>query len=118
MSWRYMSFCKEALFVAATLLLIVPSVPAGEHVRAADQPTTGSQPAPTRIAPAAPLPQAISVVVSIPQRPATAPVYVDIRGPDGQVRRFPVEGGRAAIQYRQVILHPGEMLTIRWAPAK
>jgi len=34
------------------------------------------------------------------------------------MRQFPVEGGTAAIHYRQVILHPGDMLTIRWKPGK
>jgi hypothetical protein len=43
-------------------------------------------------------------------------VEVDLRGPDGQVRRFVVEGGTAAIQYRNVMLRPGEALTIHWTP--
>jgi hypothetical protein len=41
-------------------------------------------------------------------------VYVNLRGPDGQVRRFPVEGGRQAIQSPQVIvLRPGSTVTVR-----
>jgi hypothetical protein len=58
---------------------------------------------------------ALSVTVEVPAQPAKEPVYVDLRGPDGQVRRFLVEGGREAIQYRQVTLRPGESVTIRLA---
>jgi hypothetical protein len=61
---------------------------------------------------------ATSVVVVAQAQPAPAPMYVAIRGPDGQVRRFPVEGGREAIQVRQVVLHPGESLTLQWVAAK
>jgi len=43
---------------------------------------------------------------------------VELLGPDGLVRRFPVEGGTAAIQYRNVVLRPGGMLTINWVPSK
>jgi hypothetical protein len=61
------------------------------------------------------LPTAISVVVTTPPRPAKAPAYIDLRGPDGQVRRFPVEGGRDVIQYQQVVLRPGQSVTIQVA---
>ena len=54
----------------------------------------------------------------MPVQPPSKPFYVDLRGPNGQVQRFPVEGGRAAIQYRQVVVRPGEMLTIHWIPEK
>jgi hypothetical protein len=46
-------------------------------------------------------------------RPPSAPLYVDIRGPDGSVRTFPVEGGRAAIQPQTVIIRPGETMTVK-----
>jgi len=59
----------------------------------------------------------ISIVVEAP-RPVTAPLTVDLRGPDGQVRRFPVEGGREAIQVQSVTVRAGESVTIRWTPAK
>jgi hypothetical protein len=45
--------------------------------------------------------------------PKPVPLYVDIRGPDGTVRRFPVAGGPATIQVRQVIVRPGETATVR-----
>jgi len=60
----------------------------------------------------------IAIVVEPPPRPATEPLTVGLRGPDGQVRRFPVEGGREAIQVRSVTLRAGESVTIRWTPAR
>jgi hypothetical protein len=63
-------------------------------------------------------PVTISFAVT-PAQSTTQPVYVDLRGPDGQVRRFPVEGGREAIRYQQtVVLRPGSSLTIQWVAAK
>jgi hypothetical protein len=114
--WRRVPFVRRGLLLTAYSLWMVSPVLAGEHVRAGDQLRIRSQPATASVSGA--VPQTISVVVRTAARPATAPVYVDIRGPDGQIRRFPVEGGRAAIQYRQVVLRPGEMLTIQWTPAK
>jgi hypothetical protein len=108
---------KGAVLIAAFLLL-VPQALAGEHVRAGKPPVIRSRPAFTAVAHAGPQPEIVSVIVTTPVQPTAAPVYVDIRGPDGQVRRFPVEGGRAAIQYRQVILHAGEMLTLHWTAPK
>jgi hypothetical protein len=43
---------------------------------------------------------------------AAAPLAVNLRGPDGLVRSFPVEGGPEAIQRREVIVHPGESATV------
>jgi hypothetical protein len=60
-------------------------------------------------------PVSISVVMPAATQPAAEPTYVELRGPDGQVRRFPVEGGRDAIQYRQVVLRPGESVTFQVA---
>jgi hypothetical protein len=60
----------------------------------------------------------ISVVVMLAPQAAMKPAQVALRGPDGQVRRFPVVGGRDAIQYRQVVLRPGQSLTIQWVAAK
>ena len=118
MSRRDLSFLKETVLVATAWLFTVSPVLAGEHVRAGDRATTRSQYPSVSIPRALPLAQSISVVVTAASQAATEPLYVDIRSPDGQMRRFPVEGGRATIQYRQAILHPGDMLTIRWAPTK
>jgi hypothetical protein len=68
------------------------------------------------VAPAVARPVSFAVTVTV--RPAKQPVYVNLRGPHGEVRRFLVEGGGAAIQYRQVVLSPGESVTIRWVAAK
>jgi hypothetical protein len=57
----------------------------------------------------------MSVVVTVTAQPAAEPFSVDLRGPDGQVRSFQVEGGREAITYRQTTLRPGQSVTIRLA---
>jgi hypothetical protein len=38
---------------------------------------------------------------------------ISLRGPDGQLRRFAVEGGAAELSSRVIVLRPGESLTIR-----
>jgi hypothetical protein len=61
----------------------------------------------------------VSVTVSVaPPKPEVKPMVVSIRGPEGEVRKFPVEGGEAAIEVRQVILHAGQSVTIRWIAGK
>jgi hypothetical protein len=45
-------------------------------------------------------------------------LVVSLRGPDGEVRRFPVEGGRSAIETYQVVLRPGTSITIRLLAAR
>jgi hypothetical protein len=58
----------------------------------------------------------VRVVVTRAAR-APAPEYVSLRGPDGVVRTFPLEGGREAIVVREVTLRPGEGLTINVNPS-
>ncbi len=118
MAWRSVPFVKEAALVAAAFLLAIPPARAGDKEHGATRRTPSAQSAHTHVVRAAPQPAAISVVVTTPARPAQKPVYVDLLGPDGQVRRFLVEGGRAAIQFQQVVLRPGQSLTIRWLAAK
>ena len=53
----------------------------------------------------------------------TAPVAgetpsISLRGPDGQLRSFPVEGGADEMRSRIVILRPGDSLTIQWTAKK
>ena len=107
---------KEAVLSAAALLLLGPQVLAGDRYHSPSRPATPSRSAPAVVAYAgAP---AVSVVVAMPPQPAKKPLYVNLRGPDGWVRRFVVEGGRAAIQYRQVVIRPGQSVSIRWVAGK
>jgi hypothetical protein len=119
MARRGISFVKKAALVAAAFLLMSSPVLAGEHVRAGTRPAASPQPAPAPVAHTATAGVTISFAVTTSSQPVTEPVYVDLRGPDGQVRRFPVEGGREAIQYRQpVVLRAGQSVTIQWVAAK
>jgi hypothetical protein len=63
-------------------------------------------------------PVVITVSTTPAPRPAADPVYVDLRGPDGQLRRFPVTGGHDAIQSPTIVLHPGQTVNIQWVAAK
>lgn len=56
------------------------------------------------------VPQQMTVAVTAPETPQFA---VDIRGPQGETRTFPVAGGPQAIQVRRYVLQPGEQMTIR-----
>jgi len=120
MSWRSVPFRAGAGLTAAFLLLTSP-VLAGDRVRSSSQSTSSSRFAPAPVAVYRPASQSvsISVVVTPPADAAKDPLSVRLRGPDGQVRQFPVEGGRAAIQYvRPVVLRAGQSVTIRWVAAK
>src|SRR5262249_8422269 len=114
MSGRTVVLVKTVL-LAAALLLTAPPVLAGPAYRAGNRTTTPSQPAAAPVARAA---VTLAVVVESTQ-PVREPLYVDLRGPDGLVRRFPVEGGREAIRTQPaVVLSPGQSLTILMRPAK
>jgi hypothetical protein len=113
---------KGSLLSAAAFLLLAPQVMAGGRVVTAGRPMSqtpvaASQPAPNSFAHAGTRQVVISVVVAAPTQPAKE-LNVELLGPDGLVRRFPAEGGTAAIQYRNVVLRPGGMLTIHWVPSK
>jgi hypothetical protein len=60
--------------------------------------------------PAAPIAQDVAVTIGDSK---ARPVMIAIRGPDGEVRSYPLAGGREAIRARTIIVHPGEKLTIR-----
>jgi hypothetical protein len=75
---------------------------------------TWSEPASAVVVQAVVAPRAVSVVV-VPSQAAKKPVYVNLRGPDGRVRGFLVEGGRAAIEDRQVVLRRSQSVTIHVA---
>lgn len=59
--------------------------------------------------------QDLEVIVS---KPAEDPVYVAVRGPDGEVRNFRVSGGQAAIQTQKIIVHAGEKMTLNILASK
>lgn len=116
---RGMLCVTKAALAAAAFLVAVPPLCAGDRVRASDRSTTPSQPASAPVARPLPLSARIAVVVSPSPQPPREQVYVDLRGPDGQMRRFPVEGGPTAIQTPQVmVLRPGQSVTIQWVAAK
>jgi hypothetical protein len=58
----------------------------------------------------------LNVVVTIPANAASSE-YVTLRGPDGKVRKVPLEGGREAIAVREFTVHPGEKLTLTLMPS-
>jgi hypothetical protein len=68
--------------------------------------------APRPYRPAASASLEVTVIGPAPA-PQTTPVYVDIRGPDGELRRFPLEGGPEALQSRVIVVRPGESATIQ-----
>jgi len=106
-----------AVLVAAVFLATPAAVEAGDRVHAASRPIIGAAPAPApaiRVGP----PLAFSLVVRLFEPIAPEPASITLRGPDGSVRRFAVEGGHDAIDVPRVVLRPGDSLTLRWASAK
>jgi hypothetical protein len=117
MSWRRILSVK-GLVPLVVVLLLAPAAWAGDRVHSSARPAPRPQPTAAPLARAASATLVTSATVSVSVPPEPAETLVDLRGPDGQVRRFPVEGGLATIQYRQVVLRPGETLVIRWTPAR
>jgi hypothetical protein len=117
MSRHAIPVVKHAVLFSAALLITTPSVLAGDRVHAGRQ-TTTSQTAPAVVTKAAAQSIVVSVVTTKAAQPANERAFVDLRGPDGQVRRFPVEGGPEAIEVRRLVLRPGQTLTIHLALAK
>src|SRR6516225_3100803 len=104
MYWWKARFVKEAALVAAALLLSSAPVQAGKQSTRQNWSFLGSHPASQTASHTAPAPvlrvavQPVTVSVAVtPPRVAQEVLYVNLRGPDGEVRRYPVEGGRAAI---------------------
>lgn len=65
--------------------------------------------------PAAP-PADVQIAVNTPGV-YNPPATVAIRGPDGVVRTYPVEGGQAALQNQVIVVRPGERVTVQFMPA-
>jgi hypothetical protein len=53
----------------------------------------------------------LQVAVNVP--PAGASALVELRGPDGKVRSFPLAGGRDTVEPQQIIVRAGESVTIQ-----
>lgn len=51
------------------------------------------------------------VSITFPNVPDTA--FVAIRGPDGELRYFPVEGGKEGLRTRVIVVHPGERVHVQ-----
>jgi hypothetical protein len=115
MKWKPFSAVGMA-FGVAVFVLSSATADGGEHVRSGSATTTRYSPpasVPAPVVRAAPMRMTILVSSPAPQ-PEKGPLEVNLRGPDGQVRRFPVEGGAASIQWTQVVIRPGQSVTIRW----
>jgi hypothetical protein len=127
-SWRSVALLKGPALLAVASLLAASEVLAGGGVRTgagwsspqlSGSPSRQSQPVPAAQARIGQQPVTVAVgVAAAPSQPATESAYVNLRGPDGQVRRFPLEGGRAAIRPSQVIIYAGQSVTIQWVAAK
>jgi hypothetical protein len=114
--WRAFSLAGRALGVAALFLLAPGLALAGPSVRAGSTTTqvSSARSSQTVSYRGAWAPTTVSLAVAQPSpRPAKGPLAVTLRGPDGQARRFPVEGGRSAIYYTDVVIRPGQSVTIR-----
>lgn len=64
---------------------------------------------------AAPSAQPVQLVISTP--PEASQRTVVLRGPDGQLREFPLPGGAASIVVRDVTVRPGQSVTVQIIPA-
>jgi hypothetical protein len=114
MSGPRATWVKAAALAAAACVLMVAPVLAGPAYHAPAPQIVTLHPVLLPAAFGGSPPVSFVVSVAPAPRPAPAPFAVAIRGPDGQVRRFAVEGGRAAIQAPPVVvLHPGESVTVQ-----
>jgi hypothetical protein len=117
MSCRTVVAVKAAVLSAAALLLMAPQGLAGVvHTGNQSKP----QPAPVRAAASRPAVAPVTIAVSVAeaQESEKETASVNLRGPDGQLRRFAVEGGREALSSRIVVLRPGESVTVRLTVGK
>lgn len=71
---------------------------------------------PVRVRPDDTSPAPLQVTITLPPtaQPLAPPAgAVAIKGPDGTIRHFPVEGGRQTLESRVIVVRPGEHATIR-----
>lgn len=55
--------------------------------------------------------EAMPIEVSVTE-PADVTEMISIRGPNGEVRSFPIVGGRKAIKARTILVRPGQTLNL------
>ena len=90
------------------------SMQAAQARRAASAPTVQSIPRSYRPAEAEPAPTQVEIAMTLPT--GAPPASVAIRGPDGELRTFPVEGGQAGLANRVIVVRPGQTVTIQVTP--
>jgi len=113
MSRRDACFVKLAALVAGALLLTATPVLAGDRVHAPSQTVSRSQPRSVPFLRPVLLPVTISLSLVDPAQAAFETPYITLRGPDGLLRRFALEGGPDEVSSRVVVLQPGQSLTVR-----
>jgi hypothetical protein len=119
MSWRSFPVVTQALLLGTAFLLTSHSVLAGETIRAAaPQYRPAPPPAPAPVARLQPFRISVTPVTTNRAQAVKDATIVELRGPDGQVRRFPVEGGKDVIQSQPVVLRPGQSISVRWFAPK
>jgi hypothetical protein len=110
--WRTNFVLKTGGALVALVTLACSAALAGDRVRAAHYVIPPTRPVvATVVRPGVPV--TIEIAVTTPVEPASDNAVIRLRGPDGQVRRFAVEGGPEALASRIVILRPGESITLR-----
>ncbi len=118
MSRRNGFVVTAAVLAAAICLASASPARAGDRVHAA-VPTVSRTVSPvvSLVRPLL-LPVTISItpVAAIPASDERG--IISLRGPDGQVRHFPVEGGAEAFSRRVIVLRPGDSVTIQLAARK
>jgi hypothetical protein len=115
---RRFAFAKGVGLLAAFLLLS-PVVRAGDRVHSPPPPAPRPKSTPVPVVVYRTQPVTITIDAEKPTPPAKDALTVRLRGPDGAVRRYPVEGGWKSIDIaRPVALRPGQSITIRWVAAK
>jgi hypothetical protein len=116
MSVRCLRLLRMVSFSVAVLLLASSGLRAGDRVLSTTHPAIKPAPPPT-VRPLIPM-ETVGVTVSLPRPAVKEPTFIQLRGPDGRVRSFPIEGGTDAITYTSVVLRPGQSVTIHLAAAK
>jgi hypothetical protein len=84
--------------------------------RATTSPAAPAARPPVRVQADDTTPAPVQVTITLP--PTARPLApqagaVAIKGPDGTIRHFPVEGGRQTLESRVIVVRPGERATIR-----